>query len=245
MGRILIIFMVVGGFFATVIPARSEPIHHEKHYPTGSGPFPTVVALHTSGGFHTVQHLIQRYIDDGFAVYAPDFFTRHGLTPKKRMKTFSKYRENIEQELSEIVALAKNDPKVDSQNIFAVGFSNGGFWVCYLTGKGLVNAGVSQYGVWKANMGRSITNPYPMDYFSSSSSPILALHGADDGTQRMKFVSESWDRARDNGAKLETYVYSGADHAWDRKDSSRWPYNEEVDKDSHLRTIAFFKKHMR
>ena len=192
-----------------------------------------------------MQHLIQRYIDDGFAVYAPDFFTRHGLTPKKRMKTFSKYRENIEQELSEIVALAKNDPKVDSQNIFAVGFSNGGFWVCYLTGKGLVNAGVSHYGVWKANMGRSITNPYPMDYFSSSSSPILALHGADDGTQRMKFVLESWDRAKDNGAKLETYVYSGADHAWDRKGSSRWPYNELVDKDSHVRTIAFFKKNMK
>ena len=161
------------------------------------------------------------------------------------MKTFSKYRENIEQELSEIVALAKNDPKVDSQNIFAVGFSNGGFWVFYLTGKGLVNAGVSHYGVWKANMGRSITNPYPMDYFSSSSSPILALHGADDGTQRMKFVTESWDRARNNGAKLETYVYSGADHAWDRKGSSRWPYNEQGDKDSHVRTITFFKKNMK
>ena len=84
-----------------------------------------------------------------------------------------------------------------------------------------------------------------MDYFSSSSSPILALHGADDGTQRMKFVTESWDRARNNGAKLENHVYSGADHAWDRKGSSRWPYNEQVDKDSHVRTIAFFKNNMK
>ena len=238
----LIVFL---GLFIFLNPAKSEPIHHEKHYPTGSGPFPAVIALHTSGGFRTVKHLIQRYVDDGFAIYAPDFFSRHGLTPKTRMKTFSTYRENIEKELSEIVQLARNDPKIDSKNLFAVGFSNGGFWVCYLTGKALVNAGVSHYGVWKANMGRSITNPYPMDYFSGSSSPILALYGAEDRTQKMKFVSEAWYRAKDKGAKLSTHINSGADHAWDRKDSSRWPYNEEVDKDSRARTVAFFKNHMR
>ena len=161
------------------------------------------------------------------------------------METFSTYREDIEQELSEIVDLMKNDPKVDKYKIFAVGFSNGGFWVCYLTGKAMVNAGVAHYGVWKANFGREITNPYPMNYFSKSSTPILALHGEDDHTQRMKFVEQAWDEAIDNGAKLETHVYSGAGHAWDKKHSERWDYNEEVDKDSHKRTIAFFKKHMK
>ena len=125
--------------------------------------------------------------------------------------------------------------------IFSVGFSNVGFWVGYLTGKGLVNAGIPCLGGWKVNLRRSITNPYQMDYFSISSSPILALRDAEDGVQNMKFVSEAWDRARDNGAKLETHVYSGADHDWGSKDSSRWPYNEEVDKDTHVRTIAFFK----
>ena len=53
---------------------RAEAIYHEKFYPDGSGPFPAVIALHTSGGFKTVKHLIQRYVDDGFAVYAPNFF---------------------------------------------------------------------------------------------------------------------------------------------------------------------------
>ncbi len=38
---------------------------------------PAVIALHTSGGFKTVQHLIKRYVDDGFVVYAPDFFSRY------------------------------------------------------------------------------------------------------------------------------------------------------------------------
>ena len=225
--------------------AWAEPIYHEKYYPDGSGPFPAVIALHTSGGFKSVKHLIQRYVDDGFAVYAPDFFKRHGLTPRTRMETFSTYRENIEEELTEIVDLMKNDPKINKKNVFAVGFSNGGFWVAYLTGSSKVNAGVSHYGVWKANMGREITNPYPMKYFSKSSTPILALHGEDDGTQRMKFVEQAWDEVKDRGGRLETHVYSGADHAWDRTDSRKWDYNEDVDKDSHKRTIEFFKKHMK
>ena len=184
---------------------RAEPIYHERYYPDGSGPFPAVLALHTSGGFRSINHLFQRYVDDGFAVYVPDFFTRHGITTRKRMETFSTYRENIEKELSEIVKLMKN--------VFAVGFSNGGFWVCYLTGNSEVNAGVSHYGVWKANRGRKITNPYPMKYFSKSSSPILSLHSDDDGTQRMKFVEKAWNEVRNRGGRLETHVYSGTDHA--------------------------------
>ena len=60
--------------FCVVKGLVAEPIFHEKHYPKGDGPFPAVIALHTSGGFKTVKHLIQRYVDNGFVVYAPDFF---------------------------------------------------------------------------------------------------------------------------------------------------------------------------
>ena len=239
--------ILMGGMVCLILAssARAEPIYHEKYYPDGSGPFSAVIALHSSGGFKAVKHLIQRYVDDGFAVYAPDFFKRHGLTARTRMETFSTYRENIEEELTEIVDLMKNDTKINKKNVFASGFSNGGFWVGYLTGSSKVNAGVSHYGVWKANMGGEITNPYPMKYFSKSSTPILALHGEDDGTQRMKFVEPAWDEVKDRGGRLETHVYSDADHAWDKKYSTRWKYNEEVDKDSHKRTIEFFRKNMK
>lgn len=59
----------------------------------------------------------------------------------------------------------KGDIRINEKNIFAVGFSNGGFWVSYLTGSSKVSAGASHYGVWKKNMGRDIINPYPMRYF--------------------------------------------------------------------------------
>ena len=228
--------------------SQAEPIYHEKYYPDGSGPFPAVIALHTSGGFKTVKHLIQRYVDDGFAVYAPDFFRKHGLTPRTRMETFDRYREDIEKELSEVVALMKNDPKIQAQNIFATGFSNGGFWVGYLTGHSKVSAGVSHYGVWKANKGRYMTNPYPMAYFSKTSSPLLALHGGGDVVQRIKFAEQAWDELRSRGAKLQIHVYPDADHAWDRKNYKKHPYDsvaQNADKDSHKRTVTFFREHMK
>ena len=52
--------------------------------------------------------------------------------------------------IAEIVELAQNDLKIDSQDIFSFGFSNVGFWVFYLTGKGLVNAGIFRLGAGKA-----------------------------------------------------------------------------------------------
>jgi len=224
---------------------RAEAIYHEKFYPDGSGAFPAVIALHSSGGFKTVKGLIQRYVDDGFVVYAPNFFVKHGITLRSRMDTFDHFREDIEKDLSEIVGLMTNDPKVQKENIFATGFSNGGFWVSDLTGTSKVSAGVSHYGVWKANFGREMTNPYPMKYFSKSSTPILALHGDDDGIQRPQFTEEAWDEIKSRGATLETHVYLNVGHAWDVKNHRKFVYNESVSKDSHKRTIKFFKKYMK
>ena len=224
----------------------AEPIFHEKHYPKGDGPFPAVIALHTSGGFKTVKHLIQRYVDDGFVVYAPDFFKRHDLGPENRMETFSTYRKVIEGELDDIVELAKNDPKVQKQNVFAVGFSNGGFWATYLAGKKRVRAAASHYGVWKANFGKFDwkKQPYPTAYITSSSNPLLALHGEDDDTQKMKHVKDAWKKVKKANSRFETHVYDGAGHAWDRQGHKKYVYNAKVDKDSHERTVAFFKKFM-
>ena len=47
-------------FVADIVTANSpdnaEPIYHEIKYPAGNGPFPVVIALHTSGGFNTVKN---------------------------------------------------------------------------------------------------------------------------------------------------------------------------------------------
>mgnify|MGYP001262957127 CR=1 FL=1 len=250
------------------------PIYHRRAYPTGSGPFPAVISLHTSGGAKGSSTLIENYrkgpwLKSGYAWYAPNFFDRHGITKRSRMETFDEYRENIEKELTAIIALMKTDPKIDSKNIFAVGFSNGGFWASYLAGKGVVNAAVSHYGVWKACFGRDCENDYPMKYFSGSGSPTLALHGDEDSTQRMTFAEDAWDEIKVLEGKLETHVYKDAGHAWDcfpyfpkwffKKHPEKGPRllnrlkgvcaekfdgpNIEITDDALRRTIDFFKKH--
>jgi hypothetical protein len=58
---------------------------------------------------------------------------------------------------------------------------NGGFWSSFLAGKAVINVGASHYGVWKGNIGRDMRIT-PADYFSKTSTPLLALQGSDEGT---------------------------------------------------------------
>ena len=55
-----------------------------------------------------------------------------------------------------------------------------------------------------------------MKYFSESSSPVLALHGDRDKMQRREWLEQAWDQIRDNGAKINTFIYPETGHAWDR-----------------------------
>ena len=227
----------------TITESYSEdPLYTEITYPSfeDPGPFPGVIVLHTSGGFGSVDHVIPRFSEEGYAVYSPDFFTPFGLSPSNRMDTFDKFREVIERGLTGVIKAMKDDPKIDNNNLFAVGYSNGGFWVCYLAGTGQVNAGVSHFGVWKANFGRSITNQYPVEYFSKSSSPVLALHAVNDRVQRYEFATDSWKQIERRGALFEHHTYDSGGHEWIRK-----LLGGPTDKDAHERTFKFFKYHMK
>jgi len=241
---ILLTFAIYLSHLGTV---SAEPIHHEKLYPDGAGPFPAIIVLHSSGGPATTEHVLWDFNDSGFATYFPYFLWRHRIKVENRMDTFSIYRELIEKELTEIVELMKKDPKVDKNNIFAVGYSNGGFWAAFLSGKALVNAGVSYYGVWKASPDGD--SEYPMKYFSEKSSPMLALHGDSDSKQDISDAESAWEEIRGvYKAKLDSHIYEDAEHAWDLGHLPRWRNccsNEEVTKNAYKRTIAFFKKHMK
>ena len=219
----------------------NEPLLLEITYPSfeDPGPFPAVIVLHTSGGWGSVDQVIPRFLDEGYAVYSPDFFTSFGITRATRIDTFHKFREPIEKGLTGIVEKMKEDPKVDNDNIFAVGYSNGGFWACYLAGTGQVNAGVSQFGVWLTNFGTGNLAIHPVGYFSKTSSPTLALHARNDNVQKYKYASESWGQIKYRGAPLETYTYSDGGHGWIFH--KKW--EGSTDLDSQKRTFEFLKKH--
>jgi len=238
MFRILIII-----YFFIISAAFSDPIYHEKKYPSGNGPFPAVILLHSSGGFKSNQmlnYLGDDYIENGFAIYAPDFFKRHSITTETRKKTWTTFREPIEKELSEIVELVKKDTKIDSKNVFAVGFSNGGYWATYLAGTKQVNAASSHYGVWTFKGG---LNGYPVKYVKKDCSPLLVLHPIKDQIQKIEYVKSHIEKAKKTCAKVKVHYYTNGGHAWEsQKYKGGVGYNKDVWKDAVTRTINFFRE---
>jgi len=232
---IVIYFLISSAVF-------SEPIYHEKKYPSGNGPFPVVILLHSSGGFksdYIMNYIGSDYLKNGFAIYAPDFFKRHGITSQTRKKTWTKFRVPIEKELSEIVELVKKDKKIDPNNIFAVGFSNGGYWATYLSATKQVNAASSHYGVWTFTGG---LNGYPARYIKKNCNPLLVLHPIKDQVQQLKYVKSYITKAEKSCSAVKVHYYDQGGHAWE---SQRYQggvgYNKEVWKDAVGRTVEFFK----
>jgi dienelactone hydrolase len=220
--------------------ALSKPLFHEKRYPKGDGPFPAVILLHTSGGFYTVLNQLKPYTQRGYAAYAPDFFTRHKITKANRFDTWTKYRGDIEKELVEIVEVMKNDPKVDKNNIFAAGFSNGGYWATFLAGRNHVNAGASHYGVWWWGWGT--WHGYPVKYLSKDSNPVLALHGLKETVSKWEHTMPQFSAAEWASPKFKKVLFPNVGHSWDCKLCKEDGYNAEVTQKALDLTIEFFEQ---
>ena len=230
-------------FFLLTTKVTAEPIYHEKKYPSGDGPFPSVILLHSSGGFksnYLINYIGNDYINAGFVIYVPDFFKRHGITSKTRRKTWTIFRKPIEKDLSGLVEIIKKDPKVDTKNIFAVGFSNGGYWATYLAGSKKVNAASSHYGVWNFTGG---LNGYPAKYIKKDCNPLLVLHPKQDKTQPLKRVKPEIRNAKKKCSKVVVHYYDEGGHAWEsKKYKGGAGYNKEVWKDAAKRTVNFFNQ---
>lgn len=242
----------VGTRFALVVAAMvtmdcvcyAQPIYHEINYPRGDGPFPVVIALHTSGGFKTVKRQIAKYTGAGYTVYAPDFFARHGISHSNRLETWTKYRSQIEAELLEIIAVIKKDPKADAENIFAVGFSNGGYWSSFLAARKHVNAGASHYGVWSWPPSAG-WDGYPAAYFDSDSNPVLAIHGDSDSVQKPRFVYPQLDIVEERSPKFTKHIFSNAGHSWDCKPCRQDGHDQEATRRSLQLTLELFEANKR
>lgn len=224
-------------FFANKLQA--EPIYFQKYYPAADKASPAIILLHTSGGYKSVTTKIKPYTDAGYVVYTPDFFKRYGITTTTRFQTWTHYRNNIERELNEIVHLMKSDERVDASNVFAVGFSNGGYWASYLSATGSVNAGISHYGVWDFP---GNVDGYPVKYFHIASNPVLALIGKNDQTQRYERVLPQVQKAEKLSPRVVWKIYE-ASHSWDCSVCNQeYIYNDAVTKDAFKSTLDFIKE---
>lgn len=156
--------------------------------PTGAGPFPAVLVLHTSSGLRPPDHAYaNRLADEGFVCLVPDFFTPYGLNQANRRLTFTTHAQAIYADFVAAINMLKGMKEVQADRIGAVGFSNGGYWALLLAANGHVQAGVSYYG---ALTGAATDKPLHafQAAFTSKSSPVLVLHGARDSTVSVQFA---------------------------------------------------------
>jgi dienelactone hydrolase len=228
--------------------ARADLLEHRLEFPDGEGPFPTVILLHTSGGYESTFDHIQRYKDLGYGVAHPNYYSTFGIDKENRFTGFKEKRKDIEKALVEFVNFIKTNPKVDSDNLFTVGFSAGGFYSAFLACKDLVSAGSAHYGVWSFPGSRNkFTNfgpkQYPAQYFDKDCSPFLALHGDNDRIQKMRYVDLAFKYIKKTSNDFRVHMYENVGHRWDRW--SLYTDPSSPGSDSLKRTHEFFQNFLR
>jgi len=203
--------------------------------PAGSGPSPGVLVLHTSGGLRPSDHAYaERLAAEGYVCLVPDFFRAYGLNESIRQQTFTTYAQSIYADFVSAIETLKKTEGVQADRIGAVGFSNGGYWALLLAARGDVRAGVSYYGA-VSGAGTDKTLSALRNAFTSKSSPVLVLHGAQDATVLPRYANDLRSILTDAKAPYEFQMYESAGHSYERGN-----FDAAAAADSWQRTLRFF-----
>lgn len=190
--------------------------------PSGTGPFPAVVALHGCGGRDNARgELARRQADwasrwtgQGLAVLMPDSFASRGLGSQcgVRGRTVRPARERLADVAGARVYLqARSDIRQD--RISLVGWSNGGSTALYAASRTARPAdgrpdfvqAIAFYPGCRTPLERGLVNRLPL---------TILIGGADDWTPAAP-CEALVSRARSMGAPAEIVVYPGAFHGFD------------------------------
>jgi dienelactone hydrolase len=212
-----------------------EVLEHELKYPEGQGPFPVMILLHGSGGHLKLGDRIPKYLELGYAVAVPDYFTRFGISRDNRFSAFKERRPDIEAALLRFAKYVKQQENVDSSRTYSTGFSAGGFYAAFLACQKAVAAGVAHYGVWAYPGYKDLKKKYPAQYFDNECNPFLALHGEKDKIQKIKNAKRAFDYIKKTKNPFEFYVYPKGGHRWEKPDQG----TEYIAEDALKRTHEF------
>jgi dienelactone hydrolase len=205
------------------IPLNSGTLHAQLFKPEGSGPFPTVIALHGCGGLNGQSDQIEpRYRDwaeqllkDGNAVLLPDSYGSRELGPQCRVKERRVLARR--ERVADITASRQwlsQQPWVSQDRISLIGWANGA--------SALLWAVRPQLASRKAEPDfRAAVAFYPDCRVSSGLGwsarvPTLLLIGASDDVSSPAACRQMVDGARGRSALARIVVYPGAAHDFDR-----------------------------
>jgi carboxymethylenebutenolidase len=209
--------------------------------PTGAGPFPTILEMHTSGGISEADRgYCANLAREGYICIAPAFLRAHGITNAElRRKSFTSEAKPIFDDFVEIIGELDALPQAKKGATGAVGFSNGGFFAMLLAATQKVRAGVSYYGALDGARSQPDLAPFQRR-FTSASSPVLVLAGESDTTIGMQPPHKLEEILKAAGSRYEIKFYPGTGHDFDRTGSTG-PNNAASAADAWQRTLAFLR----
>jgi dienelactone hydrolase len=204
------------------IPASAGALHAQLFRPEGSGPFPTVIALHGCGGLNGQSDQVQpRYRDwaeqllkSGHAVLLPDSYGSRELGPQCRAKERRVLARR--ERVADIVASRQwllQQPWVATDRISLIGWANGASAVLWAVRPQLAQKVEPDF--------RSAVAFYPDCRISSGLGwsarvPTLLLIGAGDDISSPSACRQMVDGARGRSALARIVVYPHAAHDFDR-----------------------------
>jgi dienelactone hydrolase len=136
------------------------------YVPDGSGPFPSVVVIHTSPGITEVdRQYCARLAREGFICIAPAFLRAYGIKQDLKMEAFTTDREAIMADFRQIVGVLDRLPMARPRAVGAVGFSNGGFFSVLLAAQGPGKGGRGLISRAARRRPAAASQPVPAEFY--------------------------------------------------------------------------------
>jgi len=209
--------------------------------PTGGGPFPAMLVLHSGNGLTGQEFAYGRWLaDHGYVALMPDYFLAVGigaLHPDPVALPWGRIREDLARAVDCLRAM----PSVTKSRVGAVGFSLGGYFALALGTRDDVQAVVS----YSTGIGPPVPNEpdaYP-GLAAKMRASVLLLEGGDEpGAATIRALQASLTA---EGKRSDLVSYPGAGHVFNFSGPDFPGYDASATADAQARTLAFLQTALR
>ncbi len=216
----------------------------------GQGPFPAVVLVHTCGGLEPhIKDRAKELVAAGFLVLVLDSLGPRGLrqcdeSDKARRAHIALIAKDSYDALGHLAQLKE----VDSDRVYLVGFSWGGFAASLVASPEIARqigsekrfrASAGWYGSCAYTNQRGL---YRQFLRTDADRPVLLLLGGKDTETTTPECLSLVEKMKADGKPVTWHVYEEASHAWDKSNPQRgYVYSAATTSDAMQKTVDFLR----